>query len=347
MNKNYANNSNNGGMVTSSTGLFSMKGEPQGQGVRTITSSTGIFSMTEEPQPTKIYSTTGLFTTETRMYGKWGKRLLTGAALLGGAALANHIAGDPWGVGAKIGAGATAIGNAIRHKMSGATIPGSGTTEAPSAPATNVSASSAQGASAPKVPSPSQTQNTLTYAKAKNNVEFDKAWSEAWILSKTNNWSAIASKIKELDPLIVKARNAGMQDWAYKLAAMKSTLSSKLPVTGSSADATAKLNDAFQQKQIQLSDAEHLQKFVPLAKQKVDIIQGQWDGVVDGRTNIKPLKLANDARTVLDEIKTKYDNAKNNGWSKSASEYATLYNTLKLVYNNAAEAAKARQEMGK
>lgn len=115
MNYNYANNSNNGGVVTSSTGLFSMREHPQEQ--RVVSSSTGIFSKVEDVQPAKLYSSTGLFTTETRTFGKWGKRLLTGAALLGGAALANHLAGDPYGIGAKVGSMAKGAWGAINPNV--------------------------------------------------------------------------------------------------------------------------------------------------------------------------------------------------------------------------------------
>lgn len=46
---------------------------------------------------TKTYSSTGLFSTETRCFG-WGKKLLLGAAGLAGGALLNNAMGDPLGI---------------------------------------------------------------------------------------------------------------------------------------------------------------------------------------------------------------------------------------------------------
>ena len=99
------------------------------------------------------------------------------------------------------------------------------------------------------------------------------------------------------------------------------------------AQAVQAANDAAIAKQL---DDEEMAKFVPLKQQILDIFQKRWDKIAEGSTTDSP----------LDDIKMKYDSAKQNNWPKSKSAYARIYNTLSLVYNNAAEAAKARQEMG-
>ena len=63
---------------------------------------------------TKIYSSTGMFSAETRCFG-WGKKLLLGAAALGGGALLNHAIGDPLGINPYFAKAGGAIGDWFRQ----------------------------------------------------------------------------------------------------------------------------------------------------------------------------------------------------------------------------------------
>lgn len=353
MNKNYANNSNNGGMVTSSTGLFSMKGEPQGP--RTIISSTGIFSMTEEPQATKMYSSTGIFTTdETRMYGKWGRRLLTGAALLGGAALANHALGDPWGVGAKAGEYLSKAGDAVGNyfgKPKGNINPAIANINPALAKARAGLVAST--VTVPHAPGSKTAPIGKAWDKAKetasNNAAFNSALLKAHVIERTGSLAQKANMAKELEGLIPQARAVGNQAAADE---MYNTMRRLNPVgigigfvDPTEIVAGAK---AAQEKTIASQlDKEQLAKFVPLTKQLVDSLQSQWDAIVDGSTTVKPLALANNTKQAIDQVKGKLERAKANQWTASAKEYKKFLSTLQLIYNNASEAAKARQEMGK
>jgi hypothetical protein len=317
------NNNNNdfgGGRVYSSTGLFSMEA------------------------PTRIYSSTGLFSTnETRMYGKWGRRLLTGAALLGGAALANHALGDPWGIGAKVADTAKGAWNVLNGKTSNAVVQGAKNVVATSQ-AKNITDATAKAISQAnknaKAEQASKTKQTVN--NGISNIKAAPVLARAAYAEKYGDLSSKVAVAKELESLIPTARAEGNQRLADEL---YNTMRRLNPMpNGTHIISGEQVSANVQQQQL---DMEEMNKFVPLSKELVDTLQSQWDKIVDGDKNIKPLALANNAKTALDSIKAKYDRAKKNNWPKSTKAYLELYNTLKLVYNNAADAAQARQEMGK
>ena len=76
---------------------------------------------------TKMYSSTGLFSTETRCFG-WGKKLLLGAAGLAGGALLNNAMGDPLGINQYINKAGNYVGgwlgkfNTARNVLSGGKV---------------------------------------------------------------------------------------------------------------------------------------------------------------------------------------------------------------------------------
>ena len=294
--------------------------------------------------PTRIYSSTGLFSTnETRMYGKWGRRLLTGAALLGGAALANHALGDPWGIGAKVADTAKGAWTVLNGKTSNAVAQGAKNIAATSQ-AKNITDATAKAISQAGKNAKAEQASKIkqTGNNGISNIKAAPVLARAAYVEKYGDLSSKASVAKELESLIPAARAEGNQrlaDELYNAMRRLKPLPNGAPVvSGEQASANAVA--------LQL-DMEEMNKLVPLSKELVDTLQSQWDKIVDGDKNIKPLALANNAKNVLDSIKAKYDRAKKNNWPKSTKAYLELYNTLKLVCNNAADAAQARQEMGK
>lgn len=348
-------------------------------GVDRVFSSTGLFSM---EAPTKIYSSTGLFSTdETRMYGKWGRRLLTGAALLGGAALANHALGDPWGIGAKVADTAKGAWNVFTNKTANANAVAAG--------ANNAYTQAQKNAQAKKILESTAAATAKAGGDAMKNIQGWKAWI-AKAEGEVQLWHSTYSKKafpqgtgatpkafagadvfkQRVDALIQEANSmqkppaSGVKEnqmlnanaWKSVFRDSNSSLGSAYQSGDLGRVFYALLNELNTISQtvaqcIQSGntaggnplDDNELQKFVPLSQELLNAYQKQWETIQNGSTTVEPLELANNIKPSLDQIKGKYDRAKKNGWAKSASAYAKIYNTLSEIYGKVAEAALYRQ----